>query len=181
MNPPLATIGFLPDDVGLAIFSTAAALPANRLDSVGYSSVTLAGYKEGAGLSPAGGIVTPGQHSWVRQSPAGHPQDTDNNAADFVLVDTTGGVLDGVPSILGAPGPQRGPSMTTAYTTSSAPIQKNGMFGAAIIDPMQPASVAPNRVRDLTRSRTAPTGRSRSGAGSPTTPDCPSSPSATGS
>src|SRR6185503_10246458 len=84
-----------------------------------------------------------------RQMPLGLPQDTGNNAADFVLVDTTGATLNGVASILGAPGPQRGPTMT-AFTTTSAPIQNNAAVSATIIDSMQSASAAPNRVRDLT-------------------------------
>ena len=149
VNPASATVGFLPDDVGIAVFSTAAALPANRLDSVGYSSVTAADYKEGTGLSPAAGITTAGQHSWGRLLANGHPQDTNNNAVDFVLVDTTAATLNGVASSLGAPGPQRGPTMT-AYTTTSAPIEHNAAMPATIIDPLQAASAAPNRVRDFT-------------------------------
>lgn len=150
INPSSATVGFFPDDIGIAVFSTAAALPANRLDSVGYSSVTAASYKEGTGLSPAAGITTAGQHSWMRKYLlTGRPQDTNNNAADYILIDTTGAVLNGIASILGAPGPQRGPTMT-AYTTTSAPIEHNGQFTVAIIDPLQPSTAAPNRVRDLT-------------------------------
>lgn len=149
VNPASATVGFLPDDVGLAVFSTAAALPANRLDSVGYSSVTNADYKEGTGLSPAAGITTAGQHSWVRTLGNGTPQDTNNNAADFVLVDTTAATLNGVASTLGAPGPQRGPTMT-AFTTTSAPITHNTDMPATLIDLLQPAAAAPNRVRDFT-------------------------------
>ena len=68
---------------------------------------------------------------------------------DFVLVDTTAATLNGVASVLGAPGPQRGPTMT-AYTTTSAPIEHNAAMPATIIDPLQPAAVAPNRVRDFT-------------------------------
>ena len=149
VNPASAAVGFLPDDIGLAVFSTAAALTANRLDSVGYASVTAADYKEGSGLLPAAGITTAGQHSWVRLMTSGRPQDTGNNLADFVLVDTTAATLDGIPSILGAPGPQRGPTMT-AYTTTSAPIEHNGQFPATLIDVMQGSSAVPNRVRDFT-------------------------------
>src|SRR5262245_57309988 len=149
VNPASAAVGFLPDDVGLAVFSTALALTPNRLDSVGYGAVTAPNYVEGTGLSPASGITQAGQHSWVRRMTFGHPQDTNNNAADFVLVDTTGAVLNGVSSILGAPGPERAPTMT-AYTTTSAPIQKNSTFGVAIIDPLKAPSAAPNRVRDFT-------------------------------
>ena len=104
VNPASATVGFLPDDVGLAVFSTANALAANRLDAVGYRSVTHSDYKEGAGLAPAAGITTAGLHSWVRRENSGFPQDSGDNAADFVLVDTTGGTLNGIAAILGAPG-----------------------------------------------------------------------------
>ena len=152
VNPASATVGFLPDDVGLAVFSTANALTANRLDSVGYSSVTAPNYIEGTGLPPAAGITTAGQHSWVRRMgtvSGGIPQDTNNNAADFVLVDTTAATLNGVSSILGAPGPERSPTMT-AYTTTSAPIQKNAGFTVTIIDPLAAVNAAPNRVRDFT-------------------------------
>jgi subtilisin-like proprotein convertase family protein len=160
LNPASAAVGFLPDDVGLAIFSTAAALTANRLDSVGYSSVTAPNYIEGTGLSPAGGITAPGQHSWVRKMgtvAGGTPQDTNNNAADFVLVDTTGAILTGVASILGAPGPQRGPT-ATAYTTTAAPIQKNAGFVVTVIDPLVGQNTAPNRVRDTTPVTNGATG-----------------------
>lgn len=152
VNPASATVGFLPDDVGLAVFTTADAITAWRADSVGYSSVTNADYKEGTGLSPAAGITTAGQHSWLRKranASGGIPQDTGNNANDFILVDTTGGTLDGVSATLGAPGPERGPTMT-AYTTTSAPISHNAELPATIIDSLQPSSAAPNRVRDLT-------------------------------
>lgn len=157
INPASATVGFLPDDVGLAVFSTAAALTANRLDSVGYSSVTAADYKEGTGLSPAAGITTAGQHSWVRVEALGAPQDTGNNANDFVLVETTAAMLNGVASTLGAPGPERGPTMT-AYTTTSAPLLHNSDFAVAIIDPLQPSTAAPNRVRDMTPVTNGATG-----------------------
>ncbi|MGB8507517.1 MAG: hypothetical protein WCD76_03850 [Pyrinomonadaceae bacterium] len=153
LNPASATTGFLPDDVGLAVFATANALTANRLDSVGYSSVSNPDYKEGTGLSPATGITTAGQHSWVRKVQSifpGRPIDTNNNANDFVLVETNGAVLNGVQSMLGAPGPERGPT-ATAYTTTSAPIGKNNTeFPSAVVDPQQPSTSAPNRVRSVT-------------------------------
>ncbi len=80
---------------------------------------------------------------------SGRPQDTGDNAADFVLVSTTGATINGVSSTLGAPGPERGPT-ATAYTTSSSPIEHNAQFSATLIDGMQTSSAAPNRVRDLT-------------------------------
>jgi subtilisin-like proprotein convertase family protein len=151
INPASATVGFLPDDVGLAVFSTASALTAYRLDSVGYSSVTNPDYKEGTGLAPASGITTAGQHSWVRRTVAGAVQDSGNNANDFVLVDTTAATLNGVAAVLGAPGPERGPS-ATAFTTSSAPIHdptvNNMPF--SVVDPMQAFGNPPNAVYDST-------------------------------
>lgn len=149
INPASATVGFLPDDVGVAVFSTAAALTANRMDSVGYSSVTAADYKEGAGLAPAAGITTAGQQSWVRRYNGNGPQDSGNNVADFVLVETTGATLNGVGATLGAPGPERGPTMT-AYTTTSAPIVHSSDIAVSLIDPLQNSVTAPNQVRDPT-------------------------------
>jgi subtilisin-like proprotein convertase family protein len=134
LNPASPTTGFLPDNMGLAVFSTANPLTANRLDSVGYSSVTHPDYKEGTGLAPANGITTPGQHSWVRADNFGRPKDTGDNAADFVLVSTTGAFLDGVQATLGAPGPQRGPN-ANVYNTSGAPLQRNATIKAQLIDP----------------------------------------------
>ena len=147
INPANATTGFLPDDVGLALFSTSSAVSANRLDSVGYSSVTNPDYKEGTGLSPAAGITTAGQHSWVRIMSSGTPKDTNNNAADFVLVDTAATLLNGIPATLGAPGPERAPT-ATANTTSSSPIVHGAEMPISTIDPLQAASASPNRVRD---------------------------------
>lgn len=149
INPASATVGFLPDDVGVAVFSTAAALTANRMDSVGYSSVTAADYKEGTGLAPAAGITTAGQQSWVRRYNGNGPQDSGNNADDFVLVETTGATLNGVGATLGAPGPERGPTMT-AYTTTSAPIVHSSDIAVSLIDPLQNSVTAPNQVRDPT-------------------------------
>ncbi|HEX8180020.1 MAG TPA: hypothetical protein VF525_10800 [Pyrinomonadaceae bacterium] len=157
ITPAVATTGFLPDDVGLAVFSTANALTTNRLDSVGFSSVTNPDYKEGTGLAPATGITTAAQHSWVRKMALGVPQDTGDNAADFVLVETTGALLNGVQAVLGAPGPERAPT-NTAYTSSSSPIQKNAQMKASLVDQQQPSTAAPNRVRDLTGVTNGPQG-----------------------
>ncbi|TDR45959.1 hypothetical protein DFR29_104396 [Tahibacter aquaticus] len=149
VNPASAAVGFLPDDVGLAVFSTAAALTPNRLDSVGYSSVTNANYKEGSGLAPAAGVTAAGQHSWVRRYSSSGPQDTGDNAADFVLVSTTGATLSGVASVLGAPGTERG-TTATAYTTISSPIIHSGDIAVSLIDPLVNSVTAPNQVRDPT-------------------------------
>ncbi|WP_175526107.1 choice-of-anchor D domain-containing protein [Paracidovorax konjaci] len=149
INPADPTVGFLADDSGVAIFSTAAASSASRLDAVGYGAVTSTDHKEGAGLAPASGITTAGQHSWVRRSTGGFPQDTGDNAADFQLVDTQGRMLDGVAAVLGAPGPQRGHTMT-AFTTTASPMHGLQTFTSAAIDAGVGATAAPNEVRDAT-------------------------------
>ncbi|MCA1564738.1 MAG: carboxypeptidase regulatory-like domain-containing protein [Acidobacteria bacterium] len=119
------SVGF-PDDSGIAVFTTAR--PANysdatRLDSVGSTveSNTLA--REGVGL-PALSTAA-GEFSYVRKLVSGTPQDTGDNAADFVLVSTTGGVINGVQSVLGAPGPEN----------VSSPINRTNVVKASLIDP----------------------------------------------
>ncbi len=152
INPPSPTVGLLPDDVGIALFSGTSAASGQRLDSVGFSSISHTDYKEGSGLAPTGGITTASNHSWVRRAlvATGYPQDTDDNAADFVLVEPSGALLDGVAAILGAPGPQRGHTMT-AFTTTSAPMHvATSTLASAPVDPEQPGDAAPNLVRDMT-------------------------------
>ncbi|HEV2880956.1 MAG TPA: carboxypeptidase regulatory-like domain-containing protein [Pyrinomonadaceae bacterium] len=119
------SVGF-PDDSGLALFMTAR--PANysdatRLDSVGSTveSNTLA--REGVGLPTLS--TAAGEFSYVRKLVSGTPQDTGDNAADFVLVSTTGGVINGVQSVLGAPGPEN----------LSSPINRTNVVKASLIDP----------------------------------------------
>jgi len=59
-----------------------------------------------------------------------------NNASDFFFVDTNG-ISAGAGQRLGAPGPQN----------LSSPIQRNGSFGTALLDPCTSSSSPPNRVR----------------------------------
>ncbi|HEY0082336.1 MAG TPA: hypothetical protein VGB61_06070, partial [Pyrinomonadaceae bacterium] len=95
---------------------------ANRLDAAGFSSAP-AEYREGAGLAPIG--TTNAEYSHVRNLTSGFPQDTGNNAADFLLVHTTGASLNGVASIIGAPGPEN----------RFSPIQRNAVVKSSLIDP----------------------------------------------
>ena len=69
----------------------------------------------------------------------GLPKDTDNNAADFIFVDTNG-TSAGAGQRLGAPGPQN----------LSSPIQRNDKFAGPTLDSTVGASSPPNRVRDFT-------------------------------
>ncbi len=144
----------IPDNNGVAIFRSATTLDATtRLDSVGFSSTPSPSvYVEGTGI-PA---ITPGatsDYAFYRDlcgkggSPTtlgpcptlGFPKDTDNNAADFVFVDTNA-VPTAAGTRLGAPGPEN----------LSSPIQRNASFGAFSLDSTVSAANPPNRVRDTT-------------------------------
>jgi hypothetical protein len=78
----------IPVDAGMTLFRTAN--PENftaafRQDSVGFSTVANPLFREGAGLPPLGGEALE-EYSFVRRMVGFNAQDTDDNAADFVLV-----------------------------------------------------------------------------------------------
>ena len=145
----------IPDNVGIAIFDNnsggASYALANRLDAVGSTSEANTLYKEGTGY-PA---LTPFSidYSFYRDScgkggsittfgacPNGSSvKDSNNNAADFVFVDTNG-TSAGAGQRLGAPGPEN----------SSAPIEMNSGFAVNLLDPCVAPASPPNRVRDFT-------------------------------
>jgi len=143
----------IPDNAGIAIFNTSVAANftlANRLDAVGSTSEANTLYKEGTGY-PA---LTPFSidYSFYRDNcgksgsittfgvcPISTPKDTNNNAADFIFVDTNG-TSAGAGQRLGAPGPEN----------LSSPIQRNASFGFDSLDPCISAASPPNRVRDFT-------------------------------
>ena len=124
------------DSTGVALFTTTN--PVNftqdyRLDAVGFSSMggSNAGtFREGAGLAPIGS--GDGEYSFVRKQTSGYPQDTNDNAADFMFISTSGGAFGGVQSVLGAPGPEN----------LSSPVNRNV---STIFDPGVASSSAPNR------------------------------------
>jgi hypothetical protein len=143
----------IPDNAGIAIFNTSVAVDftlANRLDAVGSTSEANTLYKEGTGypaLTPfsidyafyrdncgkSGSITTFGACT------ISTPKDTNNNAADFIFVDTNG-TSAGAGQRLGAPGPEN----------LSSPIQRNASFGVDLLDICVAAASPPNRVRDFT-------------------------------
>ncbi len=143
----------IPDNAGIAIFNTSIAANfnlANRMDAVGSTSEANTTYKEGTGypaLTPfsinysfyrdtcgkGGSITTFGFCS------ISTPKDTNNNAADFVFVDTNG-TSAGAGQRLGAPGPEN----------LSSPIQRNASFTENVLDTCVGAASPPNRVRDFT-------------------------------
>lgn len=147
----------IPDNAGIALFSTSTAAnfaSGTRIDAVGSTSEANTLYKEGTGY-PA---LTPFSidYSFYRSfcplntgvfgtalncavGSGGLPKDTDNNAADFVFVDTNG-TSAGAGQRLGGPGPEN----------LASPIDRNATVGVLFVDATQGGAVAPNRVRDFT-------------------------------
>jgi hypothetical protein len=145
----------IPDNAGIAIFNNntggASYSLANRLDAVGSTSEANTLYKEGTGypaLTPfsinysfyrdncgkSGSITTFGA------CPSGGSViDTNNNAADFVFVDTNG-TSAGAGQRLGAPGPEN----------LSSPIERNASLPGTLLDVCVGGAAPPNRVRDFT-------------------------------
>src|ERR1043165_5796216 len=144
----------IPDNAGIAIFNTSIAANfnlANRMDAVGSTSEANTTYKEGTGypaLTPfsidssfyrdncgKGGSIT----TFGPCPTGGNLKDTNNNAADFVFVDTNA-TSAGAGQRLGAPGPEN----------LSSPIQRNTSFAVNLLDTCAAAASPPNRVRDFT-------------------------------
>jgi len=145
----------IPDNAGIALFRTAN--PENfstgtRLDAVGSTTEANSLYKEGTGYPALNPATSSLEYSFFRDScgkggstsdisPCNRftPKDTDNNAADFVFVDTDGTNV-GAGQRLGAPGPEN----------LNSPIQNNGAISGALLDSTKSFDAPPNRVRDLT-------------------------------
>jgi hypothetical protein len=99
-------------------------------------------YVEGNGLQRASSRPSD-QYAYVRKRTMetnGLPQDTNNNANDFVLVSVTGTAHAGItaPPVLGAPGP-KGLSSPLTYSQSQVP--------GVLVDPAKSKDEDPNRVR----------------------------------
>jgi hypothetical protein len=131
------------DDRNLALFDTAT--PANfstvtRRDAVGFAGNSLGNcglLAEGTTLPAAGGSTS--EYSFARNLTTGLPKDTNDNAADFILVSTTPAVPVGnnATPILGAPGTEN----------LASPIQRNASIKASLIDGTVATTAPPNRVR----------------------------------
>ena len=144
----------IPDNAGIAIFNTSVAanfILANRLDAVGSTSEANTLYKEGTGYPAL--VPFSIDYSFYRDNcgkgrfdhnirclpTGGTLKDTNNNAADFVFVDTNG-TSAGAGQRLGAPGPEN----------LSSPIERNASFAVNMLDICVAAASPPNRVRDFT-------------------------------
>ncbi len=129
----------IPDGAGVALFNNGASFTTGaQLDAVGFNSVPGVLYREGAGLAPAGGITTDGEHSFARKLNTGVAQTTGDNIADFVFIATDGGNYNGQQATLGAPSPEG----------RNSPVQRNAQIKAMLLDPQATSTTAPNRVRD---------------------------------
>ncbi len=149
-NSPLAAD--IPDGAGVALFNNSATFDVStRLDAVGFSGVGDSTYREGTGLTPAGGVTSDAEFSFVRNTSGGLPVDADDNEADFMFVSTDGGIYNSRQSGLGAPGPEN----------SSSPLVRNSQVGVAMLDPSVSSSAYPNRERDFNAdpANNAPQGR----------------------
>jgi hypothetical protein len=143
----------IPDNAGIALFATSTAANftlANRLDAVGSTSEANTLYKEGAGYSSLtpfsinyafyrdtcgkGGSIT----AFGPCPTGGLVKDSDDNAADFVFVDTNA-TSAGAGQRLGAPDPKN----------LASPIERNGSLVVNLLDPCVGGAAVPNRVRDL--------------------------------
>jgi hypothetical protein len=136
----------IPVNTGIALFNTANVLnfaAATRLDAVGSVSEPNALYKEGAGhpdINPTFNV----DYALVRDLVTGQPKDTNNNEADFDVVDTNGTNMCTTTPLfqcqrLGAPGPEN----------LSSPGNRFGSVAINSLDSCVAPASPPNRVRTL--------------------------------
>ena len=120
-------------DSGIALYDA----QNNLKEAVGFTD-TPAGFKEGAGLPQTGNTATV-DYSYVRRIlPTGLYQDTDNNAADYVLVCVVCTSINGVPAVLGSPGPE------------STQSPRRASLKPSLIDPTKSSLASPNAERNQT-------------------------------
>ena len=145
----------IPINAGIALFNNNSGgvsySLANRLDAVGSTAEANTLYKEGTGYPAL--VAFPINDAFYRDNcgkggsittfgacpSGGLLKDTNNNAADFVFVDTNG-TSAGAGQRLGAPGPEN----------LSAPIERTASFAFNLLDTCVAAASPPNRVRDFT-------------------------------
>ena len=137
---PNATWDFdVPADlaIGVALFSTTNGTSWNagtRLDAFGAVNAP-ALFREGTGYPAA-----PLARTLVRdkRTPLGFPKDTNDNAADFLLLSTGGpGGIVGAGELLGAPGPEN----------LNSPVTGMHVLKSVLLDPVAGSTSPPNRER----------------------------------
>jgi hypothetical protein len=134
----------IPDGYGVALFTSANGpnqTAATRLDAFGFTN-SPALYREGTGFPTI--PSTSNEHTLFRDLRPGRPKDTNNNAADFRFVATTGSIQT---QLNGSPGPEN----------LASPTELPGISNT-LLDPTVSGAVAPNRVRTMTPEANAPLG-----------------------
>lgn len=141
------------NDGNVALFNTADLSnisTAGRFDAVGFGSNTGGNcdlLREGATLQPASGSTS--EYSFVRSVDKGATQDTNDNAADFIVVSTTPATAVGSNATpkLGAPGPE---NSTGARGPVPCNVAGSAKFGRDRLDSAAALGSAPNTARDAT-------------------------------
>jgi uncharacterized repeat protein (TIGR01451 family) len=141
------------DDHNVALFNTSDISnisTANRLDAVGFGSNAGSNcdlLREGTTLQPASGSTS--EYSFVRKVDKGATEDTNENAADFIVVSTTAATPVGgnASPTLGAPGPE---NSTGARGPVPCNVPGTAKFGRARLDSTVATGSAPNTVHDAT-------------------------------
>src|SRR5262249_8494084 len=155
----------IPDNAGIAIFNTNNAVSytlANRLDAVGSTAEANIVYREGTGYPAL--TVSSANQAWIRRTGGctgsggggscnsrplilmtppdyySFPLDTDNNAFDFIYLDTLG-----TPTAAGQRLGARGPENLSSPIAHAAPY-----LSVDRLDTCVPLLATPNKVRDFT-------------------------------
>ncbi len=127
----------MPDGFGVALFTTTSTVNQNaatRLDAFGFTG-SPALFREGNGFPAVPAVGT--EHALYRDlRPGGFHKDTNDNASDFLFVQTTTSIQA---TLLGAPGPEN----------LASPIVNNNVTGS-LLDPTRTSTQSPNRERTLT-------------------------------
>lgn len=116
------------------------------LDSVGFQGDTNQAtpprfsFVEGTGLTPYSGVIT-SEFAFVRRLVGGFPQDTNNNANDFLLLSATAENIGTRTTILGSPGPQNQNAARLRNTLQSVSI--------SLLDPSVGVFAQPNNFLDV--------------------------------
>lgn len=122
---------------GAGLFKGAVTDPTKRMDSVGMSTINVgATYRFYVEAAPVPGLAnTTAQHAFVRKFVTGLPADTNNNAADFILVAPSSTAINGITPQPGAPGPQN----------ASSPLANNTGVPFTLFNTALGASTVPNQ------------------------------------
>jgi hypothetical protein len=146
----LALAAGVENDRNLAVFSTADLTQLStvaRLDAAGFSANTgglcdLLAEGNGLASTKSGGVGSTSEYTFFRKLVSGPPQDTNDNASDFMLVSTTPAVAVGSTSspALGAPGPEN----------LGSAVSRGANLKSILFDPAAAVAAGYNRERDTT-------------------------------